>query len=101
MWFNEVKERTGSNPPVVFLVANKCDVATPAIKDEMIKNAAQKIGGLRYFKCSAKEGTGVSEIFTELAQTMMGNGSIAGQQKENKETTPLTGGNDGEKGGCC
>ena len=102
-WFNEVKERTGSNPPVVFLVGNKSDSPNPTVTKEMVKNVVSKLGGIPDYNCSAKEGTGVSEIFNALAETMMDKVSkTGGATGASDEHTSLTGGNQSKKeGGCC
>ncbi|ELP87301.1 hypothetical protein EIN_095580 [Entamoeba invadens IP1] len=98
-WFNEVKERTGANPPVVFLVGNKADTPNPTVNKEMVKNVVSKLGGIREFTCSAKEGTGVTDIFNTLAETMMSKSDKAPTPQPD-ETTNLTQ-NTTDKKGCC
>ncbi|EKE39311.1 hypothetical protein ENUP19_0047G0004 [Entamoeba nuttalli] len=101
-WFNEVKERTGANPPVVFLVGNKSDSPNPTVSKEMVKNVVNNLGGIPEYNCSAKEGTGVNEIFNALAEAMMdksnqgGNGSTKPNELTNLTDKPKDNGK-----GCC
>ncbi|EDR27589.1 hypothetical protein, conserved [Entamoeba dispar SAW760] len=101
-WFNEVKERTGANPPVVFLVGNKSDSPNPTVSKEMVKNVVNKLGGIPEYNCSAKEGTGVNEIFNALAEAMMdkSNQGSNGSSKPN-ELTNLTDKPKDNGKGCC
>ncbi|KAL7721005.1 Sphingomyelin phosphodiesterase [Entamoeba marina] len=98
-WFNEVKERTGSNPPIIFLVGNKSDCPNPSVSKEMVKNVVAKLGGVPEYTCSAKEGTRVSEVFTTLAETMM-NKVGKPTDKQVDEHTSLTD-KPTSKSGCC
>ena len=103
-WFNEVQERTRSNPPVVFLVGNKCDSPSPAVTKEMVKNVVGKLGGIPEYNCSAKEGTGVSEVFNALAEKMMDKAGKGGNSNggANENTVLVSSKDSGNaSGGCC
>ena len=71
----------------------------------MVKNVVGKLGGIPEYNCSAKEGTGVSEVFNALAEKMMDKaGKGAGNNNNNSnETTVLVSGKDqgNASGGCC
>ena len=71
-WFTEVRDRTENDPPVIVLVGNKTDLAEhSAIKDEAVEQLARQLGGVQTFKCSAKDGSGVDEIFNALTEAIM------------------------------
>lgn len=66
-WIDEVDKVVGSKPSV--LVGNKLDLADDGqreigVKDgESLKN---EIGALSYYETSAKEGTGIQEVFKDI-----------------------------------
>lgn len=97
-----MRERTGANPPVVFLVGNKADSSNPTVSKEMVKNVVGKLGGIPDYTCSAKDGTGVSEIFTALAETMMSKiPKATNNGPRPDEHTSLTDKPTNENKGCC
>jgi small GTP-binding protein len=54
--------------PLLYLVANKIDVEARLVSPEDGEATADKIGA-RYFEASAKTGTGVTQIFTDVAES--------------------------------
>ncbi|KAL7712134.1 Sphingomyelin phosphodiesterase [Entamoeba marina] len=70
-WFTEVKERTECDPPVIILVGNKTDLEHSTVSQEAVEQLSRQLGGVQCYTCSAKEGTGVNEIFNNLTQTII------------------------------
>ncbi|EDR25554.1 GTP-binding protein YPTC1, putative [Entamoeba dispar SAW760] len=66
-WFNEVMRKTEHNPPVIYIIGNKMDLKDRiCVQPESIERLVKKIGGIKYFFISAKDGNGVEDIFSQL-----------------------------------
>ena len=52
------------------LVANKSDIENPAVKESEGRELAEKFG-LEFYSTSAKNGTGVEEMFTDTCSKVI------------------------------
>ncbi|KAL7713890.1 Sphingomyelin phosphodiesterase [Entamoeba marina] len=103
-WFTEVRDRTENDPPVIILVGNKTDVDHSAVKQEAVEQLARQLGGVQCFTCSAKDGSGVDEVFNALTQSIIS--KVGNTEKKTdggvidiKDKKTTTSG--GKEGGCC
>jgi len=68
-WLIEV-ERYGEDNVVVILAGNKSDQASTEVPDSEVEEWARN-KNLTYMKTSAKDGTGINELFAKLAQEVV------------------------------
>ncbi|EDR22979.1 hypothetical protein, conserved [Entamoeba dispar SAW760] len=106
-WFTEVRDRTENDPPVIILVGNKTDLMDhAAVKQEAVEQLARQLGGVQTFTCSAKDGSGIDEVFNALTQAIISKVGCAPGKKEDPSVVQL-GGKSGSQpaqkseGGCC
>jgi len=64
----ELNEKAPANI-VLTLVGNKIDLETRQVRREEAEEYARSLG-LRYFEVSAKNNTGIDELFTEVAKSL-------------------------------
>ena len=106
-WFTEVRDRTENDPPVIILVGNKTDLMEHAVvKQEAVEQLARQLGGVQTFTCSAKDGSGIDEVFNALTQSIISKVGVTGGKKDDENVIKLNGkGGNGSKGdngsGCC
>ena len=86
------------------LVGNKTDLAEhSAIKDEAVEQLARQLGGVQTFKCSAKDGSGVDEIFNALTEAIIKKVGSSGPKPANDPNVvdPTKAKEQGSGSGCC
>ena len=64
-WLEQI-EKHKTKDPIVFLVGNKIDLSERTVSYDEAKQFADE-NNLEYFETSAKEGTGVNEVFEKMA----------------------------------
>jgi GTPase SAR1 family protein len=67
-WFNDVRKY--AKDPEIIVVGNKSDL-TKQQDEQKVSNVeafefAQTIGAIKFVQCSALDGTGVTELFSDL-----------------------------------
>eukprot|EP00755_Sulcionema_specki_P021990 Sspe_Gene.75433::Locus_47127_Transcript_1_1_Confidence_1.000_Length_761::g.75433::m.75433/K07889/RAB5C; Ras-related protein Rab-5C len=70
-WVQEL-DRQGQEKIVICLTANKSDLTDQRVVSREEADAYAKENNLMYRECSAKTGTGVQDIFVDIARTLAG-----------------------------
>lgn len=70
-WFDELTSHISSSEIVAYVVGNKTDRPGRVVTQEEGEAIAQKVGASAYFEASAKDGTGVRELFLTLTQEVL------------------------------
>jgi len=68
-WVRELDEKVRDENMVLIIAGNKCDLPGRKVKEDQVKSFADNVG-IKYFDVSAKTGTNINELFTELAQQL-------------------------------
>ncbi|CAD8056257.1 unnamed protein product [Paramecium sonneborni] len=69
-WIDNLKEQIDCEQISIVLVANKCDISQREVTTLEGQQLAQKYQ-IKYFECSARTGTQVKEMYTELVQQIL------------------------------
>ncbi|ELP87618.1 hypothetical protein EIN_146120 [Entamoeba invadens IP1] len=99
-WFQDVMEHNMVESPVIYLVGNKLDLEGKyVINREMVEGLSRKLGGVKFFFCSAKNGEGVQELFSQMTVDILQRGELVKKHKE-QDTIEIDE-KPKKKGGCC
>ncbi|CAD8182947.1 unnamed protein product [Paramecium octaurelia] len=89
-WKSIIEENSDQNNIPIMLVQNKCDLASDDEKSSFYQTLQGFAKTNKFFSCiqtSAKEGTGLKQLFTELIQEIIDKGLLVNQQKNFKQST--------------
>jgi len=67
-WLKDVRHFSGEDVDIV-LVGTKCDMIYHRVVDKEVATKLAKDNNLKYMETSAKDGTGVNELFQYIAET--------------------------------
>ncbi|CAD8088745.1 unnamed protein product [Paramecium sonneborni] len=89
-WKSIIEENSDQNNIPIMLVQNKCDLVSNDEKTTMYQNLQGFAKINKFFSCiqtSAKDGTGLKQLFTDLIQEIIDKGLLVNQQKNFKQST--------------
>ena len=95
-WLNLINENTNTTP-IIFLVANKCDLSTNVVSDEDLKKYATA-NDLRLYKVSAKENINIDKISNDLIDLII---ELSQTNQPSVETMLTPKNKQSETGFCC